>query len=710
MNRDLVVKRHIHRHKFRSFDYIQTFFINPEAVKNAASVLITSVDLFFRGKPHKRWNISGCFGPGITVGICEVQNNVPVLDNVLPDAVTFLEYDRINTSRNGQSVTTAAFKTPIVVQSGKYYGLVIKFHDPAFLIWENIQGHRLVHVHGTTNNPSPGSHGRFDGFCFRHNNLKWFKAHFRRDIKFKINIADFSGGANNGVSNSSFVFVNKPYEFLTINAYSGSFTGGEWVYKSVSDSAGTLRVSSSNTTVVGTGTSFTNNHLGLYTVVSNGSVTDVLKITNVSNSTYLTVDKLPNFTSNTATYKLPPIAKAYYTDYTKNFIVLNESNAANATFKFAANDVIIGQLSGANATIASLDRYAIDSFTPKFLIGNPATSNFSIKYAVTTEANTISSTETELQLLKNNSIPYKGYVLSRSQEVVESGLYGTDKKSAYANVFFNATVSGSNNFTLPYIDGSELDFTIFQSDINNDTTETRYGITDFDTEVERNGLAKSKYLSKKITLNRAAEDVVVYITAKRPSGTDIKVYAKLHNSADKDAFDDKAWSPLELKNNVDKYTGDDPSEVIEYTYGLPQYPESYLQLSGYFHSSMGNNIVTATTDPSGDVEAGDLVKLTAPLFPENHEVFIVSAANSTTITLNKPLANENIEGEVTVEKLKYKNVAWNNIASDNVARYVSSSTVEFDTYHTMQYKIVLLSNNSYIVPKIEQFQAIGVSA
>jgi hypothetical protein len=80
------------------------------------------------------------------------------------------------------------------------------------------------------------------------------------------------------------------------------------------------------------------------------------------------------------------------------------------------------------------------------------------------------------------------------------------------------------------------------------------------------------------------------------------------------------------------------------------------------------------------------------------------------ITVFKPITNANIVGDVGIEKLKYKNVAWNNIANDNVARYVTSSYTEFDTYNTMQIKIVLLSENTHVVPKVEQIQVIGVSA
>lgn len=148
----------------------------------------------------------------------------------------------------------------------------------------------------------------------------------------------------------------------------------------------------------------------------------------------------------------------------------------------------------------------------------------------------------------------------------------------------------------------------------------------------------------------------------------------------------------------------------EYTYGLPQYPEIYAGLSGNFLTSSGSNSISTTSDQSSVLSTGDLIRVYDILTPENHEVFPVSSANTTAITLFKGVSNTNIIGDVGVDKLKYKNIAWNNIGNDNVARYVTSSYTEFDTYNTMQIKIVLLSESTHIIPKVEQIQVIGVSA
>jgi hypothetical protein len=690
-----------------TFDYIQTFYVNPDTVANASEIMLTSVDLFFKAKPVENASISGAFKPGINAWICEVENGNPNPNLALVNSVKAIEYDSVNLSNDSQTATVIGFNDPVLIKTGRYYGIVIKFNDPAYDIWTNTQGDRLIGSGGITNNASPGSQSRFDGFLYKSTNTKTYDKLSNKDLKFRVKVAQF-------ISNTvSIPLVNKDYEFITIDpSVSGAFLGGEWVYQNVANITGTVAVSSSSNTITGSGTTLTNLGIEDKVIVSNGSITDVLTITNVINATSMTVDRFPSFSATGIGMKVPPIGAVYFTDYTKNQVYLVDSTA-NSTVKFVPGTRIIGARSGASANVVSLGRFQVDNFKPTFLIGNPITSDYSLAYNIANSSNAMPSTFSNLELLKFNNATQESYIISRSLEVDNINLYGTKRKSAVVNVTFNVAVSEANRFSVPYLKTNELDFFFYQNDINNTITETRGGIVGYDTEVDRNGLTKSKYISKKISFGegRYAEDVVVYLVGYRPAGTQIKVYAKLHNAADKDAFDDKAWTPLELKfPNIDRFSTEDPNDLWEYTYGLPQFPEISAGLSGNFLTTNGSNTITTTVDQSSVLATGDLIRVYSALTPENHEVFPVSSANSTAIVLFKPISNTNIVGDVGVDKLKYKNVAWNNIANDNVARYVTSSYTEFDTYNTMQIKIVLLSENTHVVPKVEQIQVIGVSA
>jgi hypothetical protein len=415
---------------------------------------------------------------------------------------------------------------------------------------------------------------------------------------------------------------------------------------------------------------------------------------------------------------------AYNIDYPKSKLILVDSTA-NSTNKFTVGGGrIIGERSGGTANIASINSYPVDNFKPSFLIGNPSGSTFTLDYRIANSANQLSSTSTNINLLQMNDSTTTGYILSRSVEVdtaKSSNLFGERRKSVVANLNITVSTAEKDRFTVPYATSRELDFYFYQNDINNVYTQTRTvglsSIANYDTETGPNGLAKSKYISKviKFAEDRYAEDIVVYLTGYRPAGTEIKVYAKVHNASDREPFNSKAWTPLVLKDNIDYFSSTDPNDFKEFTYGFGQTPEVQLELPGTGTVTYGANSIATTSNHSAVLTAGDLIRVRDPDF-ENHEVFVVSAANTTAIETYQDITSAGVvaagvtRSDIIVDKLKYRNVAWNNIQNDNTVRYVNSEYMLFDRYTSMQIKIVLLAAQSHIVPKVEAIQVIGVSA
>jgi hypothetical protein len=147
-----------------------------------------------------------------------------------------------------------------------------------------------------------------------------------------------------------------------------------------------------------------------------------------------------------------------------------------------------------------------------------------------------------------------------------------------------------------------------------------------------------------------------------------------------------------------------------YNYGLSQYPAIKDSITVDLTVDPANTYIATASDVSSNVAAGDLVRLYDPMIPQNHEVFKVLSVNSTSIGLNKLVTNINIPTNPGLDTLKYKTIAFNNIANDNVVRYYTTSTnQEIDNFNTMQIKIVMLSNSTYLIPKVEQLSVLGVS-
>jgi hypothetical protein len=430
---------------------------------------------------------------------------------------------------------------------------------------------------------------------------------------------------------------------------------------------------------------------------------------------------------------VPPVGQVHYFNKATNKLFLKGSNAANTTFKFQANsNLLYGEDSLANCVISSVDNYSADRVSLKADTLSPARGKFesTITFANKSGASYLFSYNNKQNIKLNaNSVfninQYDGYIQSRSLEVENSNLpqadaldgggYRINRPSCVVNTTITIATSNVELYTAPTIDTQAIDMFVIENNVSNTYTTTDANSVTIDSEVAGPYLAESKHITTKTSFanNKFAEDIRVYMTAYRPANTDIKVYTRVHNSADPDAFDDRAWTPLDYKENANRYSSkDDQNDFVEYELGLPLYSDSANALPGTFTVTLSSNsIVAAGVTPTSYVAAGDVVKLYNPLIPEDYIIDVVSAANSSAIQLETAISNNNVVGTgFKVDRLKYYNIAFNNITNDNVARYYNSSLVAFDKFDAMQVKIVFLSDSTYIAPKVDQIQVIGVSA
>jgi hypothetical protein len=242
---------------------------------------------------------------------------------------------------------------------------------------------------------------------------------------------------------------------------------------------------------------------------------------------------------------------------------------------------------------------------------------------------------------------------------------------------------------------------------------------DYTNEHTDRGNAHSKHVTSKVNfgINRAAEDLVVFATCYRPSNTSIKVYARVHNNQDSDAFDDKDWTLLEEKTSANLVSSSSKSDdYVEIQYGFTQYPNTDFTFTGVVSTTNASaeivGVGTTFNDATSNVISGDLIKLYQPLFPNNYMIAVINTVtNATHMTIDELITNNNVVGAgLKIDKLAYKHQVFNNILNDNVSRYYSSTMSAFDTFDTMQFKIVLLSDNPSIIPRVDDIRCIGVSS
>ncbi len=679
------------------FDLAQTFYIDKDAVRQADTIFITSLDLYFKTKPVAGKASTGIYKPGASVHICPVDNEIPVLDQAFSE-VARVEYDNIYESNTASTATTFSFNFPVPVKTTQNYAILVKFDgsDNDFGLWWNKAGENILN---TTNSTQVNS-GKVDGFFYTITNGKQLTPLKDADLKFNLKIAKFTSTA------STFKLNNNNNEFFKFyaNSISGNFKGGEYVWQNNAPSTGNVVANSSIVTIVGTGTSFTSTlQVGDKFVITDGTVgnADVRAVVSIANNTSLTIDVAPSFSNGTANYIITPVATVYDVKGLAERIVL-ENSTANSTVRFTTDSFIKGVDSEASCKIELIEDFEAGYVRPSYTIFTPAGTSTNVAFNVanssygTAGSNKVTAEINQIKFLDS----YPAVFAARSNEVVNSATLFNNAKSFESELTFIST----NPYTSPYVKEENLDAFVTRYDVNNDYTN----------EYRSQGNATSKYISKRVVLadGQDAEDIRVYLSAYKPANTDIIVFGKFHNNVDPDPFDDKNWTKLELVTNSDVLSNPfNRNDVIELEYKIPYY-QAGTTVAGLYTTTNGSAVITGVgATVNTEIQVNDLVKVYQPNFPNNHIVSIVTAVNSTTLTIGDIVSNASmVSSGLLIDKIAEKSSGFINIQNNNVVRYYNSSYSAFDGYKNFAIKIVLLSETEYRVPHVNDIRAIAVSA
>jgi hypothetical protein len=755
------------------YNIAQSFYVDSAAVQGSPSAFITSVDLFFKQKPTEGQATSGINKPGVTVNICSVVNGKPTFDLVDSRTYSRVEFDNILTSIDATTSTKFTFSKPFILSSDKEYAIVIAFDGIGgdFVLWKNSSNEEDI----VTGLPSKVSSGKVDGNYFDLTNGSDFSRRDDVDLKFKVNVAKFTGARSN-----TFVFCNDAYEFISLRqgTVNGQFVGGEYVYRAQANLVGTVAISSGSSNVTGTGTDFvTNLANGDLVVFSNATASQVKVVNIITNTTFMNVttsfatsvaaanlysyesgllaidntsntiigtgtdftavpvgsfiaitdgtdanteirkvisvdipndivvlDVKPSFSNNQGAWFITPTAKVEkFRGFADNLVL--SFSAANSTYYFTSNTIIKGVDFQANGVIDSVNNVELSAYRPTYSIATPA--GTSAKYYVNFANSSYATSVNNLVEVKNKAAAlvgnYPAQISSRSNEVQNPTNLFANSKSMNTTVEF----SSENPFVSPFVTENNLDFITSEFLINNDSTNEAYS----------NGAAYARYVSKIVTLedDQIAEDMILFLTAFKPSGTNIEVYIKMLSEEDDEFITDKNWTELELNipsggsvNSIDANQND----FIELKYTIPPYNLGTTVSSGTFNVATSTNVITASfSTVNTSISVGDVVRVYNPTFPDTYFTEIVTAANTTSFTVSEAVSNNDLAGAgLLVDVITEKNSAFLNNQNFNIVRYFNKSGAKYDGYKSFAVKIVLLAENYYLVPRVTEYRAIAVSA
>jgi hypothetical protein len=480
---------------------------------------------------------------------------------------------------------------------------------------------------------------------------------------------------------------------------------------------GTVSIISGSQNVVGTGTAFsqqfnTNIEDGTTKIplVVNWSNTstygnEVLWPSSIANATFMTTRNAP-FTTNTVAFPFAlPTGQVSAIDPNRNLLIIKKStannNSSNTSWQnafstpsyFAPGRIISGTLSGATAVVSGIVDISMNSVQP--IVYQTAIQGTDISYS----ANTINKQFAEVDYPKI-SISDTNY-MTNNEIIIASRSNEINKNSGNKSVTFNASLSSASSLLTPSIDVGHLGLLVKSNIIGEDDAgeQTNYGT------------ALSKSISKTITLadGMDAEDIQVYLTAYKPSGTNIKVYAKVLHASDTELFSEKGWSPLVQITDVTLYSDTtNQSDFKEYQYTFPTDP-TCVPMPQLVTTNNSSVITSSNTTWEYVFSNGDFAVVYSDINKTSYEVHKISSVDSNTqITFSTPISFANTSSAV-IGGMVNPQSAYKNSQNQNIVRYYTTSGVPYDSYKQFAIKIVMLSGNTASVPKVSDMRTLALS-
>ena len=498
----------------------QTFSVNEE---QSSGVFITKVDLYFFRKADSL---------PITVQIREVDNGHPT-PNVLPYASKTLFPASINASdTSATTATTFTFDSPVFLKNYKDYCITIvpAGNSDEYAVWVAQLGAKDVDT-GELIDKQPGA-----GVLLSSANDKTYTPIQSEDLKFQLHRANFS-------TSQGTVFIENPdNDYFTFDTKVGTFNPEEKIR-----AESVLKFSNNQTVSVGhvlktkatSGANF-----------ANGTVRQIVQ-NSVAGQVTVKIDAFKDFpttaSSNTNNVYISGSTThggwagntVSFTANTNNGFLdfideLNEKmTIKNSTYTGNANGFVRGQVSGASARVLTAENIVNNVMVPKIPVLNVANTSSTFSIRTATSGGVISTTFKDIDLeIENPFTDNTKAVHSKINESALSAVSGS-KKTLVIKGFLNT----SDSKVSPVVDLSRANSYILENVINDSATNE---------DIQEVGNASTRYFSKPIELadGQDAEDLRVYLTAYKPSGTDVKVYAQLLASSDGEALADKDYTLL----------------------------------------------------------------------------------------------------------------------------------------------------------------------
>jgi hypothetical protein len=234
-----------------------------------------------------------------------------------------------------------------------------------------------------------------------------------------------------------------------------------------------------------------------------------------------------------------------YFDNNNEWMDLKDSNGL-----FCVGCKIVGETSGIESSIVSLRDFAYSTinFKPSHLELLGANCRYTAKGVLSSTGLYGPSND----LLADENTLFTDEYIIRSKSA-EAGIHSFE---------VTGTMTSNSAYISPVIDLRRINGVFVHNVINNDATGE-------DGTVGGNLL--NKYISQIVTLDEGqdAEDLIAYLTAYVPQGSDVKVWMKIRNGEDGTIFENRPWVELD-KDKIGVFSSSaNTDDFIELKYSIP---------------------------------------------------------------------------------------------------------------------------------------------
>ena len=510
---------------------------------SSVGVFVTKLDLFFASKSPTY---------PVFISIREVDPTSSAISyRTVPFSQVTLQPSEINVSDDGSKPTPVIFSTPVYLLNDYEYAIVIKpagFNSDC-TVWVSRLGEMDITT-GQRITKQP-----YSGVLFASSNDIAYTAIQEEDLKFNLYTASF----NTAVTGTA-VLKNEPKDYFTVANVTAQFTtSGETVH--------------GETTAIASAVTNTAAIIGTYaqgaSTGATGIVTDLtgttIRIKGVSTAAKFSTADFIRFRQGSAAGTIVGnttgviTSASYPSGKVAGYDAVTASNTylhvANVSGTFVSNTYVSGQIDGKSARIITVNRMTAHVLNTKLdnLQLQGTTISVSSKLATSNTARETSFSNINI----GEDTPYASerFVLSRSLE--NTGLGGE------SSLEVKATLVSTNSKHSPVVDIEKSGSIIVENLINNDST----GETS-----SSGGSAIARYITRTVNLadGQDAEDLRVYLTAYKPTSSDIKVYYKILHQSDSQTIDDASWVEMTQETLSSLYSDDlRQSDFKEYSYVVP---------------------------------------------------------------------------------------------------------------------------------------------